>query len=113
MMVMGHMLFSNGEKEKVDISYYGDTLDFKRQYQYVHYADKYFELQMYDNNGFYDYDMEAYYSEIDWRNLPFSARPQPLHRPWQYRKRCECGAASVKSSRHSTWCPRFVQEGDT
>jgi hypothetical protein len=110
MMILGHMWFKDGDKEKVDISFYGDVFDFKRQYQYVQYADKYFELQMYDNNIFYSYDMEAHYSEVDWRNLPMSARPQPLSRPWHYRKRCECGAGAVRSTKHSTWCPKFVQE---
>lgn len=112
MMILGHMWFKDGSKETVDISFYGDAFDFKKEYQYVQYSDKYFELQMYDskNNNFSRYSIEAYYGEVDWTSLPISARPQSLHRPWNYRKKCECGASSVKSNRHSTWCPKYVQE---
>lgn len=112
MVILAHIWFNDGTKERVDISFYGDSYDFKKQYQFIKYADKYFELQMYSANSLGAYDMEAYYGEIKTAHLPGYANPQYIYRPLIYQKKCECGSDAVKSTRHSSWCPKYVQSED-
>lgn len=101
--------FKDQTKENQEMWYSGNMDDFKREYQYVVYSEKNFEMLMYDSKGFNHIDAQCFYGEIS--SLPWLTNPKYVAKTGNYtcKPKCSCGADSVKSSRHSDWCPKYVR----
>lgn len=104
--------FKDQSKENAVHQFNGVVTTFVQDYEYVFYADKLFHMQMYDE-GFGGYDHQAYYSETS--TLPRHIFPLSIERPERYRTgdRCQCGADSIKSKKHSSWCQKYRQTDDS